>query len=112
MEYLEIPWQIGIFIVAGFLCIIGPVLTTLVNRKVESLYVSVWYMVAGLLWISLLFIVAKMPGVHTGVQPVSYTHLDVYKRQNIVAIDRWNVQRRGIHWEFSEAAFLRQCLGH
>ncbi len=68
MEYLEIPWQIGIFIVAGFVCVIGPVLYTLVNRKVESLYVSVWYMVAALLWIALLFIVAKLPGVHTGVQ--------------------------------------------
>ena len=68
MEYLEIPWQIGIFIVAGFVCIIGPVLFTLVNRKVESLYVSVWYMVAALLWIALLYIVGKLPGVHTGVQ--------------------------------------------
>lgn len=68
MEYLEIPWQIGIFIVAGFVCIIGSVLYTLVNRKVESLYVSVWYHVAALLWISLLFIVAKLPGVHFGVE--------------------------------------------
>ena len=68
MEYLEIPWQIGIFIAAGFLCIIGPVLYTLVNRKVESLYVSVWYMVAALLWITVLFVVGKLPGVHTGVQ--------------------------------------------
>jgi cytochrome c oxidase cbb3-type subunit 1 len=68
MEYLEIPWQIGLFIVAGFICIIGPVLYTLVNRKVESLYVTVWYHVAALLWIALLFIVAKLPGVHTGVQ--------------------------------------------
>jgi cytochrome c oxidase cbb3-type subunit 1 len=66
MEYLEIPWQIGIFLVAGFVCIIGSVLYTLVNRKVESLYVSVWYHVAALLWISLLFIVAKLPGVHFG----------------------------------------------
>ncbi len=32
MEYLEIPWQIGLFIVAGFVCFIGPVLYTLVNR--------------------------------------------------------------------------------
>ena len=68
MEYLEIPWQMAIFIVAGFVCIIGPVLYTLVNRKVESLYVSVWYMAAALLWIALLLIVAKLPGVHTGVQ--------------------------------------------
>ena len=43
-------------------------LYTLVNHKVESLYVSVWYHVAALLWITLLFLVAKLPGVHFGVQ--------------------------------------------
>jgi cytochrome c oxidase cbb3-type subunit 1 len=48
-------------------CIIGPVLYTLVNRKVESLYVASGT-TAALLWITLLFIVAKLPGVHTGVQ--------------------------------------------
>ena len=46
MEYLEIPWQIGIFIVAGLVFVLLPVLYTLVNRKVEHLYVSAWYMVA------------------------------------------------------------------
>ena len=68
MEYLEMPWQIGIFFAAGMVCIIGPVMYTLVNRKVESLYVTTWYHTAGLLWITLLFIVGKMPGVHFGVQ--------------------------------------------
>ena len=68
MEYLEIPWQFAIFIFVGFALVILPVLFTLVNRKVESLYVSVWYMVAALLWIALLFLVGKLPGVHTGVQ--------------------------------------------
>lgn len=68
MEYLEIPWQIGLFFVAGMVMIILPVLFTLVNRKAEHMYVSVWYMVAALLWLTLLFIVAKLPGVHTGVQ--------------------------------------------
>ncbi len=68
MEYLEMPWQIGIFFAAGMVCIIGPVLYTLVNRKTESLYVTTWYHTAGLLWITLLFIVGKMPGVHFGVQ--------------------------------------------
>lgn len=68
MEYLEIPWQIGLFMVAGLVMIILPVLFTLVNRKAEHLYVSVWYLVAGLLWVTLLFVVAKLPGVHTGVQ--------------------------------------------
>jgi cytochrome c oxidase cbb3-type subunit I len=68
MEYLEIPWQIGIFIVLGFVLVIATALFTLVNRKVEHLYVSVWYFVAALLWIALLYIVGKLPGVHTGVQ--------------------------------------------
>jgi cytochrome c oxidase cbb3-type subunit I len=68
MEYLEIPWQIGIFIVLGFVLIIASALYTLVNRKVEHLYVSVWYFVAALLWIALLYIVGKLPGVHFGVQ--------------------------------------------
>jgi cytochrome c oxidase cbb3-type subunit 1 len=68
MEFLEIPWQIATFIFAGFALVILPALFTLVNRKVEHLYVSVWYIVAALLWIALLFLVAKLPGVHTGVQ--------------------------------------------
>ena len=68
MEYLEIPWQIGIFIFAGFAFVILPALFTLANRRVEHLYVSVWYFIAAMLWIALLYLVAKLPGVHTGVQ--------------------------------------------
>jgi cytochrome c oxidase cbb3-type subunit 1 len=68
MEFLEIPWQIDIFIFAGFALTILPALYTVVNRKVETLYVSVWYCVAALLWIAVLFGVANLPGVHTGVQ--------------------------------------------
>lgn len=68
MEFLEIPWQIDIFIFAGFALVILPALTTLANRRVEHLYVSVWYMAAALLWIAVLFGVANLPGVHTGVQ--------------------------------------------
>ena len=68
MEYLEIPWQIAVIIFIGFALVILPALFTLVNRKVEHLYVSVWYMVAAMLWFAVLFLVAKLPGVHTGVQ--------------------------------------------
>jgi cytochrome c oxidase cbb3-type subunit 1 len=68
MEFLEIPWQIDIFIFAGLALVILPALFTLVNRRVEHLYVSIWYMVAALLWIAVLFGVANLPGVHTGVQ--------------------------------------------
>lgn len=68
MEYLEMPWQIAIFVLVGFVMVVLPALYTVVNRKVEHLYVTVWYTVAALLWISVLFLVAKLPGVHTGVQ--------------------------------------------
>jgi cytochrome c oxidase cbb3-type subunit I len=68
MEFLEIPWQIDIVIFAGLALVILPALLTLANRRVEHLYVSVWYMVAALLWIAVLFGVANLPGVHTGVQ--------------------------------------------
>lgn len=68
MEFLEIPWQIDIFIFVGFALVILPALYTLVNRRIEHLYVSVWYFTAALLWISVLFGVANLPGVHTGVQ--------------------------------------------
>lgn len=68
MEFLEIPWQIDIFIFFGFALVILPALSTLANRKVEHLYVTVWYTVAALLWIAVLFGVANLPGVHTGVQ--------------------------------------------
>lgn len=68
MEYLETPWQIGIFIVAGFICVILPILLTVAKRQAEEIYVSAWYHVAALLWIALLFTVGKFPGLHFGVQ--------------------------------------------
>ncbi len=68
MEFLEIPWQIDIFIFAGFAMIILPALFTLARRRVEHLYVSLWYFIASLFWIALLFLVANLPGTHFGVQ--------------------------------------------
>lgn len=68
MEYLEIRWQMDILIFAGFALIVLPVFYTLKNKQVDHLYVSVWYFVAALLWMCLLFLVANWPGVHTGVQ--------------------------------------------
>ncbi len=37
--------------------------------------------------------------------------LAAYGGSNIKMIDRFNVLRRGIHWECSNAAFLLQCVG-
>lgn len=37
--------------------------------------------------------------------------LSAYGGSNVGRVDGWNVLRRGIHWEFTDRAFLYQCLG-
>ncbi len=68
MEWLEIPWQIDILFVVGGALIGLPLVMTLLNRKVDHLYVSVWYMGCALFWFPVLFLVANMPELHKGVQ--------------------------------------------
>ncbi len=68
LEWLEIPWQIGLLFALGGGLMALPLIFTLVNRRVEHLYVSVWYMACGLFWLPVLYVVAKMPGLHVGVQ--------------------------------------------
>ena len=68
LEWLEIPWQIDILFVLGGALIGVPLVLTLANRKVRHLYVSVWYMGCALFWFPVLFLVAKVPGVHKGVE--------------------------------------------
>lgn len=68
MEWLEIPWQIDILFVAGGALVGLPLVLTLLNRRVEHLYVSVWYMGCALFWFPVLFLVANIPDLHKGVQ--------------------------------------------
>lgn len=68
LEWLEYPWQIDILLVIGGALVGFPLWMTLLHRKVEHLYVSVWYIAAGLLWFPVLFLVANWPGLHFGVQ--------------------------------------------
>lgn len=68
LEWLEIPWQIDILFVAGGALIGVPLVLTLQRRRVDHLYVSVWYMGCALFWFPVLFLVANMPGLHKGVQ--------------------------------------------
>ncbi len=37
--------------------------------------------------------------------------LSAYGGTNVGTVDPYNVLRRGVHWEFSDAAFLIECLG-
>ena len=71
LEWLEYPWQIDILLVIGGALVGVPLWLTLLNRKVKHLYVSVWYIGAGLLWFPILFLIANWPGLHFGVQQAS-----------------------------------------
>lgn len=71
LEWLEFPWQIDVLLVFGGGLVGLPVLMTLLNRKVDHLYVSVWYIAAGLLWFPVLFLIANIPYLHFGVQQAS-----------------------------------------
>ncbi|HET9156434.1 MAG TPA: cbb3-type cytochrome c oxidase subunit I [Myxococcaceae bacterium] len=68
LEWLEMPRWVNLMlaIAAGFVAV--PLILTLRRRKVEHLYVSVWYLGLALFAFPVLFIVANLPGVHFGVQ--------------------------------------------
>jgi len=68
MEWLEIPWQVGLLFAVGGMMIGLPLIFTLQQRRVHHLYVSVWYIGAALFWFPILYIVAKIPGAHFGVE--------------------------------------------
>lgn len=68
MEWLEFPWQIDVLLFVGGGLMGMPLAMTLLRRRVVHLYVSVWYMAAGLLWFPILFAIANIPGIHHGVQ--------------------------------------------
>jgi cytochrome c oxidase cbb3-type subunit 1 len=68
MEWLEIPWQIGGLFAVGGMFIGLPMALMLQRRQVHHLYVSVWYIGAALFWFPTLYVVAKIPGVHFGIE--------------------------------------------
>lgn len=68
LEWLEIPWQIGVLFAVGGGLIGVPLVLMLLKNNVSHLYVSVWYIGAALFWFPILYLVAKFPGLHVGVE--------------------------------------------
>ncbi|MBK6686973.1 MAG: cbb3-type cytochrome c oxidase subunit I [Deltaproteobacteria bacterium] len=59
LEWLEFPWPVdALFVLAGGLVSL-PLFFTLRTRRVEHLYVSVWYLTAALVWFPILFLVGN-----------------------------------------------------
>ncbi|MGO1500317.1 MAG: cbb3-type cytochrome c oxidase subunit I [Marinobacter sp.] len=68
LEWLEIPWQIDIFIAISVFLFVVPLLVTARHRNVRHIYVTGWYYLGAMVWFPVLFIVANIPGLHSGVQ--------------------------------------------
>lgn len=68
LEWLEFPWPVDAFFVIGGALVAVPLFVTVRYRRVSSLYVSVWYIAAALVWFPVLFLVANQPYVHFGVE--------------------------------------------
>jgi cytochrome c oxidase cbb3-type subunit 1 len=68
IEWLEIPWQIGLLLAFGGACLAFPLVMTARHRKSHHIYVSGWYFLGALAWFPILYVIANLPGVHMGVQ--------------------------------------------
>ncbi len=68
LEWLEIPWQIDIFIALAVFLFVIPLLVTAKHRRVKHIYVTGWYYLGAMVWFPVLFIVANIPNLHVGVQ--------------------------------------------
>lgn len=66
LEWLEFPTFAGALIAAGFLLFAASITQTFRKRHVDHLYVSLWYIMASLLWFPLLYVVANL-GIYQGV---------------------------------------------
>lgn len=67
-EWLEMPWPVGILLGIGGACMAFALVDTARHRQVHHIYVTAWYLLAGLCWFPILFFIAKAPYVHAGVQ--------------------------------------------
>ena len=67
LEWLEFPWPVDTLFVLGGALAGVPLLVTLGARRVEHLYVSVWYLLAAFLWFPIIFLLANVPHTFTGV---------------------------------------------
>lgn len=66
VEWLEFPLPAAAIIAAAFLLFAWSILSTFMARDVEHLYVSLWYIIASVVWFPILYVVANLP-IYTGV---------------------------------------------
>ncbi|MGA2329195.1 MAG: cbb3-type cytochrome c oxidase subunit I [Bryobacteraceae bacterium] len=77
VEWLEFPLPAVALIALAFLLYAASILRTFSLRKVDHVYVSLWYVLASVVWFPLLYVVANLPiysGVVHGVVNWWYAH--------------------------------------
>ncbi|MFY7928373.1 MAG: cbb3-type cytochrome c oxidase subunit I [Oligoflexus sp.] len=68
IEWLELPWEVDAVLAISGGMIGIPILRAVKERRVHHLYVSIWYIGAAFVWFPLLFLVANVPMIYSGVQ--------------------------------------------
>ncbi|SFU70343.1 cbb3-type cytochrome c oxidase subunit I [Halomonas korlensis] len=68
LEWLEFPWQVDLVLAAGGAFLAVPLIMTAAARTVGHIYVTGWYLLAAMAWFPILFVLANLPGIHSGVQ--------------------------------------------
>ncbi|MCW2278916.1 cbb3-type cytochrome c oxidase subunit I [Heliophilum fasciatum] len=71
VEYAELLWPLDLYIAVMVILVIVNIFMTIAQRKEKQFYVSVWYFVASILWLPLVYIIGNipepflhLPGVH------------------------------------------------
>jgi cytochrome c oxidase cbb3-type subunit 1 len=66
MEWLEFPLPVAVVIALAFVLFAVSMFRTFADRKVEHVYVSLWYILASLVWFPFLYVIANS-GAYQGV---------------------------------------------
>ena len=61
LEWLEFPQGAALLIAVAFACLSLSILRTFHARRVKYLYVSLWYVMASVVWFPILYVIANLP---------------------------------------------------
>lgn len=68
LEWLEFWWPIDIILAVAGAMVAIPLFKTIFKSKEKHLYVTMWYIIASLIWFPVLFVIANSHFLHSGVQ--------------------------------------------
>jgi cytochrome c oxidase cbb3-type subunit 1 len=65
LEYAELPFFLDVLVVVAWLMFTANIVMTVVTRKYQQMYVSIWYIVASLLWTAVVYLVGNFATMFT-----------------------------------------------